>query len=68
MNAADRLKLAIDKLTQMITKLDTPAVAVPNVFKKPTVVAVPSVFKKPTVVAVPNVFNLPRNPDKFENP
>ena len=76
MNASDRLKSAIDKLTQMIAKLETPTV--PSVFKTPTVIAVPnvpSVFKIPTVVAVPNnptviavpkVFTNPRDPNKFD--
>jgi hypothetical protein len=84
MNASDRLKSAIGKLTQMIAKLETPTVPsvfktptviavpnVPSVFKIPTVVAVPnvpSVFKIPTVIAVPKVFTNPRDPDKFDNP
>ena len=77
MNASDRLKSAIDKLTQMIAKLDTPTVqvAIPNVkvvaipnVKVVAIPNVPSVFKTPTIVAVPSVFTKPRDPNKFDTP
>ena len=78
MNASERLKLAIGKLTQMIAELDkSMAISIPTVkviaIPKDNADAVPtveSVFNKPQVLAIPKpqVLAIPKDKSVFNFP